>query len=66
MYEYNHDDSIQLLIFKYRTNNNLTFKDLSSIFNYSQSYICNVENGTILPNEKLISKLYSMTLKLIN
>ncbi|MBO3444110.1 helix-turn-helix transcriptional regulator, partial [Clostridium sp. CCUG 7971] len=59
---YNINDSIQDLIFKYRINNNLSLKDLSFKLNYSVSYLCNLENGTILPNKKLIEAIYSLTL----
>ena len=53
--KYNTNDSIKDLLYKYRVNNNLTFRDLASILNYSQSYICNVEKGTISPNKSLLA-----------
>ena len=58
---YNSNDSIQELLFKYRINNNLTFKDLSCILPYSESYLCNVENMTIHPNDNLINLIYELT-----
>lgn len=50
---YNKHDTIDILLYKYRVNNNLSFNDLSKITGYSVSYLCNVENKTINASSKL-------------
>ena len=50
---YTKHDTIDILLYKYRVNNNISFNDLSKITGYSVSYLCNIENKTINASSKL-------------
>lgn len=60
---YNINDTIPELITKYKINNNSTLSELSNLIGCSPSYLCNVENGSIKANNKVIKIISNLTIK---
>lgn len=60
---YNINDTIPELITKYKINNNSTLSELSNIIGCSLSYLCNIENKVLKPNNKVIKKISNLTIE---
>ncbi len=60
---YNINDTTPELITKYKINNNSTLSELSNIVGCSLSYLCNVENKVLKPNDKVAKIVSNLTIK---
>lgn len=60
---YNINDTIPELITKYKINNNSTLSELSNIIGCSLSYLCNIENKVIKPNNNIVKKISNLTIE---
>lgn len=62
---YNSNDTTPKLITKYKINNNSTLAELSNLIGCSLSYLCNVENKILKPNNTVVKIVSNLTLKTI-
>lgn len=62
LYNYSKDDTLPVLIQKYKLNHNLSYKELSNIVNCSQGHLWMIihENKTYSKSDKLIKRILQL------